>query len=97
MRDGDLCHHRARPKRGPVEGDAVAEDLGEDPPVLEAPVERLVTRPHPPPHRLELGRALVRVRGANDLVGMPRVSLVSFDPLARVEEIAENIVKNLDQ
>ena len=34
VRDGDLRHHRTRPEHGPVEGDVVAEDLGEDPPGL---------------------------------------------------------------
>jgi hypothetical protein len=38
VHDGDLRHHRACPERGPMEGDAVAEDLGEDPPVLRPPV-----------------------------------------------------------
>ena len=38
VRDGDLCHHRARLECGAVEGDAVAEDLGEYPPVLQLPV-----------------------------------------------------------
>jgi hypothetical protein len=28
----------------------VAKDLGENPPVLQPPVQRLVTRPHPPLH-----------------------------------------------
>ena len=85
VRDGDLSHHRTRPKRGPMKGDAVAEDLGEDPPGLQPPVKRLMTRPHPPRHRPTLGRALVRVRGAHDLVGMPRVPLVGLDPLAGLE------------
>jgi hypothetical protein len=28
----------------------VAEDLGEDPPVLQPPIQRFVTCPHPPLH-----------------------------------------------
>ena len=74
----------------------MAEDLGEDPPVLQPTVKRLVTRPHPPLHRLTLGRAFVRVHGAHELVGVPRISLVRLDPLARVEEVTKDLVKNRD-
>ena len=33
--DGELRHHRARPDHIAVHRDVVAEDLGEDPPVLQ--------------------------------------------------------------
>ena len=72
--------------------DAVAEDLGEDPPGLEPPIERLMARSCPPRHRPTLCR-VARVRRAHDFVGMPRVPLVRLDPLARVEKIAEDLVK----
>ena len=37
--DGELCHHRARPEHIAMYHDVVAEDLGEDPPVLQPPVQ----------------------------------------------------------
>jgi len=40
-----------------------------------------------------LGRALVRVRGAHDLVGMPGVSLVCLDPLAGLKKVGRTLLK----
>jgi hypothetical protein len=36
--DGELRHHRTRPEHVAVHHDVVAEDLGEDPPVLQLPI-----------------------------------------------------------
>ena len=47
----------------------VAEDLGEDPPVLQPPIYRLVSCPYPPLHPLILLRIRVVAR-AIDIVGV---------------------------
>ncbi len=36
--DGELRHHRTRPEHITMHCDVVAEDLGEDPPVLQPPI-----------------------------------------------------------
>ena len=66
--------------------DVVAEDLGEDPPVLQPPVQRLVTCPCPPLHSPILRRIRVVAR-AFDFVRVAAVPLVGLDPLARLEEV----------
>jgi len=70
----------------------VAVDLGEDPPVLKPPVQRLVTRPHPPLHSLILRRIRV-VSRTFYFVGVAAVPLVGLDPLARLEKIMQHLVK----
>ncbi len=85
MRDGELRHHRARPEQIAVQHYVVVVDLGEDPPVLQPPIERLVTRPHFPLHCPILRRIRV-VRGTFDFVGVAAVPLGGLDPLARLEE-----------
>jgi hypothetical protein len=65
----------------------VVEDLGEDPPVLQPPIERLVTCPHPPLHCPIFCRIRVVPR-TFDFVGVAAVPLVvGLDPLARLEEV----------
>ncbi len=71
----------------------VAEDLGEDSPVLQPPVQRLVTRPHPPLHSPIL-RWIRVVPRTFDFVGVAAVPLVGLGPLARLEEITQNLAKN---
>ena len=44
--DGGLHHYRTCPENITVHHDVVVEDLGKDPPVLQPPIKRLVTRPH---------------------------------------------------
>ena len=67
-------------------------DLEEDPPGLQPPVQRLVTRANSPLHCLVL-RWIRGVRGTLNFVGVSLVSLVRLDPLAGVEEIGENLAK----
>ena len=43
--DGELCNGRAGAKNFPVAPDVVPKDLGENPPGLQPPINRLVTRP----------------------------------------------------
>jgi len=89
--DGELRHHRhrARPEHIAMHRDVVAEDLGEDPPVLQLPVQHLVTPPHPPLHSPIFCRTL-------DFVGVAAVPLISLDPLTRLEEIKQNLVENFN-
>ncbi len=78
--DGELRHHRARPEHIAVPSDVVAEDLGEDPPTLTL---------HCP--------ILCQIRSiawAFDFVRVAAVPLVGLDPLARLEEITQNLVEN---
>jgi hypothetical protein len=75
--------------------DVVAVDLGEDPPVLKPPVQRLVMRPHPPLHRPILRRICV-VSRTFDFVGVAAVPLVGLDPLARLEEVTQHFVKYIN-
>ncbi len=93
--DGELRNHRARPEHIAVHRDVVAEDLGENPPGLQLPIQRLVTRPHPPLHRPILRRIRI-VPGALYFVGVAAVALVSLYPLARLEEVTQNFVKNFN-
>ena len=91
--DGELRHHRARPEHIAMHCDAVAEDLGEDPPVLQPPIQRLVTGSYPPLHRPILCR-IRDIPRAFDFVGVAAVPLVGLDPLTRLEEITQNLVEN---
>ena len=65
--DGELRNGRAGAKNFPVAPDVVAVDLGENPPVLQPPIKRLVTRPDAPLHLEVLGGVGV-VLGALHLV-----------------------------
>ena len=73
--------------------DVVAEDLGEDPPVLQPPVQRLMTRPHPPLHSPIFCRIHIVPR-TFDFVGVAAVHLVGLDPLNRLKKILQNLVEN---
>jgi hypothetical protein len=48
--DGELRNCHAGAKNFPVAPDVVPKDLGENPPVLQPPIKRLVTRPDAPLH-----------------------------------------------
>ena len=85
MCDGELRHHRARPEHIAVRHYVVAVDLGEDPPVLQLPLERLVMRPCFPLH-CPILRQIRVVGGTFNFVGVAAVPLVSLDPLARLKE-----------
>ena len=71
--------------------DVVAEDLGEDPPVLQPPIQRLVMRSHPPLHRPILRRIYVvpRTFVFFRVAGVP---IIGLDPLARLEKITKTLV-----
>jgi len=84
--DGELRHHRTRPEHIAVRHDVVAEDLGEDPPVLRPPILHLVTCPHPPLHPPIL-RRIHFVPRTSDFVRVAGVPLVGLNPLARLEEV----------
>ncbi len=73
--------------------DVVAEDLRENPPGLQPSIQRLVTRPYPPLHHPIIRRIHV-IPGAFDFVGVAAVALVGLDPLARLKEITQNLIKN---
>ena len=92
---GELCDHRACPKYISVAPDVVAEDLRENAPVLQAPVDRLVARPDAALHLEVLGGVDV-VLGALDLVRVPAVAIVGLDSLAGLEEVRENGGEDLD-
>ncbi len=71
----------------------VAEDLGEDPTVLQPPVQCLVMCPHSPLHS-PIFRRICVVPRTFDFVGVAAVPLVGLDPLARLEKILQNLVEN---
>jgi hypothetical protein len=93
--DGELRNHRACPKHIAVHCDAVAEDLGENPPGLQPPVHRLMMCPHPPLHCPILCRICI-VPGALYFVGVAAVALVGLYPLTRLKEVMQNFVKNFN-
>jgi hypothetical protein len=76
-----------------VPSDVVAVRLLEYPPRLEAPVDCLMAIPCAGLHPLVFHLVAGIVR-ALDLVGGANISVVSLDPLARLEEVAEDLVKN---
>ncbi len=75
---GELRRHHERPEHIVVHHDVVAEDLGEDPPVLQPPIQRFVTCPHPPLHS-PIPRRIHVVSPIFDFVGVAAVTLVSLD------------------
>ena len=93
--DGELRHHRARPEHIAVHCDVVAENLGENPLGLQPPIQHLMTRPYPPLQLPTFCRIHV-VPGAFDFFGVAAVALVSLDPLARLEEVPQNLVENFN-
>ena len=91
--DGELRHHHARPEHIAVHCDVVAEDLGENPPGLQPPIQRLVTHPYPP-LQSPIFRQIHVVPGAFDFDGVAAVALVSLHSLARLEEVPQNLIEN---
>jgi len=84
------CNH---PKNLAVPSDVVVVCLLEYPPRLEAPVDCLVAIPCAGLHPLVFNW-VARIVWALDLVGGANISVVSLDPLTRLEEVAEDLVKN---
>jgi len=78
-----------------VHRDVVAEDLGENPPVLQPPIQRLVMCPHPPLHHPILHWIRV-IPQTFDFVRVAAVPLVGLSPLAQLEEITQNLVENFN-
>ncbi len=76
-----------------MSSDVVAVRLLEYPPRLEAPVDCLMMIPCAGLHPLVFHWIAGIVR-ALDLVGGANISGVSLDPLTRLEEVAEDLVKN---
>jgi len=93
--DGELRHYRARPKYITMHCDVATKDLGEDPPVLQLPDQRLILRPQPPLRRLLLRRIHVISR-AFHLIRVAEVALVSLDPITRLKEVHEDFLKNFN-
>jgi hypothetical protein len=69
--------------------------LLKDAPILEAAVEGFVVRPGRRLHPQILGGVAVVVR-AFHLVRAANVAIVGLDALARLEEVREDVVKDLD-
>ena len=95
IHDVELGNDGARVKDAPVLQDVVTVHLPKDPPVLEAAVEGLVSRPYARLHAKILGGVAIVV-GALDLVGVPHVAVVGFDPLAWLEKVGEFVHEDLD-
>jgi hypothetical protein len=95
MLNGELSDHRARPKNIPVALDVVTEDLGENSPVLQMPVKRLVMRPDAALH-LEVLDGVDVVLGALDLVHVPAVAAVGLDTFVWLEEVRQTGGEDLD-
>ena len=70
---------------------AVLEDL----PCLETPVDRLMVRLHMTLYSL-IGDRVARVVRAHDLVHCAGVAVVGLNAIAWLEEVAEDLVKDLD-
>jgi hypothetical protein len=78
-----------------VAPDVVAVRILQYLPRLESPVDCLVARSHTGLLRLVLD-AIAWIVGALDLVRCTDISIVGLDPLTRLEEVAEDLVKDLD-
>ncbi len=91
--DGKLRHYCNHPKNLAVSSDVVAVRLLEYPPRLEVPVDCLGAIPCAGLYPLVFHWIAGIVR-ALDLVGGANISVVSLDPLTRLEEVAEDLVKN---
>ena len=93
--DGVLCYCVTSPpptcpEHIAVHRDVVAEDLGENPPCLQQPVQCLVMPPCPPLHHPILCWIRV-VPGALSFVGVVAGALVGLDPLAWLNVTAKNL------
>ena len=91
--DGELRNCRAGAENFPVVPDVVPKDLGENPPLLESPNERLVTPPDAPLHRQVLN-GIHSIFWTFDFVRMPAVAVIGLDLLAGLEEVHENGIKD---
>ena len=69
----------------------VAEDLGEDPPFLQPPMQRLMPHPHPDLHR-PLLRCSCVVSMAFNLICVAAEALVSLDLLAWLKELHQTLI-----
>jgi hypothetical protein len=93
--DDQLRHHRARPEHIAVHCDVMAEDLGENPPGLQPTIQCLVMCPYPPLYR-PIFRRINVVSGAFDFAGVAAIALVVLEPLARLDEVMQNLVKDFN-
>ena len=73
----------------------VPKNLGENSPIFEPTVDRLVPRPNTCLHRQFLGRGDV-VAWALDLAWVPTIPIVGLDSLVPLKEVGEDGIKNLD-
>ena len=93
--DGELRDDRNRPKHLAVTPDVVVIDTGQNDPGLEASIYCLVTRVDAGLLPL-VGDGVAGVVGALDLVGGADVAVVGFNALAGLEEVTQDLVKDLD-
>ncbi len=73
----------------------MAVGLPEDSPKFEASVEGLVSRPHASLH-CKIFFGVTVVIWALDLVGVPDVPVVGFDPLSWLEKVRELVHEDLE-
>ena len=90
-----MRYHCTCPKDIPVAPDVMAKDLGENPPVLQAPIKHLVTQPDMDLH-LEVLLGVGHVHGALDLIWMPVVAVFGFHLLARHKKVHQAGGEDLD-
>jgi hypothetical protein len=93
--DADLRDDRNRSEDFVMARHVMAVGVLEDLPRLEMSVDRLVAEPCAGLYSL-VGDGVARVVRALDLVGGADVAVVRLDALALLEEVAEDLVKNLD-
>ncbi len=93
--DGELRDNRARVKDCTVHGNVVPVHLLENAPILEAAVKGFMARPGRRLHPQILGGVAVIVRTFH-LVRAANVAVVGLDALAWLEEVREDVVKDLD-
>ena len=73
--------------------DVAAEDLGEDPPVLQQSIQHLVKCPYSSLH-CPLFLRIYHVLLKFYLVRLAEVPVVGLGPLTRVKEVPQNLVEN---
>jgi hypothetical protein len=93
--DADLRDVHNRSEDFAMARQVMAVGVLEDLPRLETSVDRLVAVPCAGLHSL-VGDGVARVVRALDLVGGANVAVVGLDMLALLEEVAEDLVKDLD-
>jgi len=84
--DGELRHHRARPKHFSMAPYVVAKDLGENTQFLQPPVKRLVTLPDLPLH-CQICNGVDVVFWTFDLVSVSAVTIVGLDSFVQLEDV----------